>query len=43
LVVTESSVFGFRSLTNTMVIAQSLFVALAYQLEIKYSPHTNAA
>ena len=34
LMVTESSVFGFRSLTNTMVIAQSLFVALAYQLEI---------
>jgi DNA-binding MurR/RpiR family transcriptional regulator len=43
LVVTESSVFGFRSLTNTMVIAQSLFVALAYQLEIKYSPHTQTA
>ena len=43
LVVTESSVFGFRSLTNTMVIAQSLFVALAYQLEIQYSPHTQTA
>ena len=43
LVVTESSVFGFRSLTNTMVIAQSIFVALAYQLEIQYSPLTNTA
>jgi DNA-binding MurR/RpiR family transcriptional regulator len=38
LVVTENSVFGFRSLTNTMVIAQSLFVALAYQLELDYQP-----
>lgn len=38
LVVTESSVFGFRSLTNTMVVAQSLFIALAYQLEIQYAP-----
>jgi hypothetical protein len=32
-----------RDLTNTMVIAQSLFVPLAYQLEIKYSPHTLTA
>ncbi len=39
LVVTESSVFGFRSLTNTMVIAQSLFVALAYEMEIQLSSH----
>lgn len=43
LVVTESSVFGFRSLTNTMVIAQSLFVALAYQLEIQHPPQTHLA
>ena len=41
LIVTESSVFGFRALTNTMVIAQSLFVALAYQLEIQYAPHSS--
>jgi len=35
LVIPESSVFGFRSLTNTMVMAQSLFVALAYRLELQ--------
>jgi DNA-binding MurR/RpiR family transcriptional regulator len=38
LVVHESSTFGFRSLTNTMCLAQSLFIALAYQLELKYRP-----
>jgi DNA-binding MurR/RpiR family transcriptional regulator len=35
LVIPESSVFGFRSLSNTMVMAQSLFVALAYRLELQ--------
>lgn len=35
LVIPESAVFGFRSLTNTMVTAQSLFVALAYRLELQ--------
>lgn len=35
LVISESSVFGFRSLTNTLVVAQSLFVALAYRLELE--------
>lgn len=35
LVIPESSVFGFRSLTNTLVMAQSLFVALAYRLELQ--------
>lgn len=38
LLVSESSVFGFRSLTNTMVLTQSLFIALAYRLEIDYQP-----
>jgi DNA-binding MurR/RpiR family transcriptional regulator len=37
LQVPESSVFGFRSLTNNMLIAQSMFVALAYQLEMQQS------
>lgn len=35
LVIPESSVFGFRSLTNTLMVAQSLFLALAYRLEIE--------
>jgi DNA-binding MurR/RpiR family transcriptional regulator len=35
LVIPESSVSGFRSLTNTLVVAQSLFVALAYRLELQ--------
>ena len=34
LVVPESATFGFRSLTNTMALAQSLFIALAYRLEL---------
>jgi hypothetical protein len=34
----ESSTFGFRSLTNTMCLAQSLFIALAYQTELLYAP-----
>ncbi len=34
LAVKESSVFAFRSLTNTMALCQALFVALAYQMEI---------
>jgi DNA-binding MurR/RpiR family transcriptional regulator len=38
LLVQESSTFGFRSLTNTMCLAQSLFIALAYQLELNYRP-----
>ncbi len=35
LAVKESSVFAFRSLTNTMALCQALFVALAYHMEIK--------
>ena len=38
LVVHESSTFGFRSLTNTMCLAQSLFIALAYRTELAYTP-----
>jgi DNA-binding MurR/RpiR family transcriptional regulator len=38
LQVQETSVFGFRALTNTMAIAQSLFMALAYRLELDYQP-----
>lgn len=38
LLVHESSTFGFRSLTNTMCLAQSLFIALAYHLELDYQP-----
>lgn len=36
LVVQESSTFGFRSLSSTMALAQSLFIALAYRLELSY-------
>jgi DNA-binding MurR/RpiR family transcriptional regulator len=38
LVVHEAETFGFRALTNAMCLAQSLFIALAYQLELKYRP-----
>jgi DNA-binding MurR/RpiR family transcriptional regulator len=38
LLVQETSVFGFRALTNSMAIAQSLFLALAYRLELNYQP-----
>jgi DNA-binding MurR/RpiR family transcriptional regulator len=38
LQVQETSVFGFRALTNTMAVAQSLFLALAYRLELDYQP-----
>ena len=38
LVVPESATFGFRSLTNTMCLAQSLFIALAYRTELLYQP-----
>ena len=38
LVVQESSVFGFRALSGTMALAQCLFIALAYRLELEYQP-----
>ncbi len=40
LLVQESAVLGFRSLTSTMSLAQSLFIALAYRLELAYQPTT---
>jgi DNA-binding MurR/RpiR family transcriptional regulator len=43
LVVQDNSTFGFRSLTSTMGLAQSLFIALAYRLELPYRPTTAAA
>ncbi len=33
-IVHESSTFGFRALTNAMALAQGLFIALAYRLEL---------
>jgi len=39
LLVQDTSVFGFRSLTSTMCLAQSLFIALAYRLELDCMPH----
>ena len=38
LPVQDSATFGFRSLTSTMGLAQSLFIALAYKLELNYQP-----
>ena len=38
LLTQESETFGFRSLTSTMGLAQSLFIALAYRLELAYQP-----
>ena len=38
LLVKESSTFGFRALTNVMALAQSLFIALAYRLELDVRP-----
>lgn len=37
-IVHESSTFGFRALTNAMALAQGLFIALAYRLELSYAP-----
>lgn len=42
LLVQESTTFGFRSLTNTMCLAQSLFIALAYHLELDYQPSSSS-
>jgi DNA-binding MurR/RpiR family transcriptional regulator len=38
LLVQDHATFGFRSLTSTMALAQSLFIALAYRLELDYEP-----
>jgi DNA-binding MurR/RpiR family transcriptional regulator len=40
LLVQDHATFGFRSLTSTMALAQSLFIALAYRLELDYQPTT---
>lgn len=40
LVVQDNSTLGFRSLSSTMCLAQSLFIALAYTLELPYKPTT---
>jgi DNA-binding MurR/RpiR family transcriptional regulator len=37
--VEDNTTFGFRSLTATMALAQSLFIALAYRLELPYRPN----
>jgi DNA-binding MurR/RpiR family transcriptional regulator len=42
LVVQDRSRFGFRSLTSTLGLAQSLFLALAYRLELQPTPGTQA-
>lgn len=42
LLVQETSVLGFRALTNTMALAQSLFLALAYRLELNTPPPTRS-
>ena len=42
LLVQDNSTFGFRSLTSTMGLAQSLFIALAYRLELDYQPTQQA-
>lgn len=38
LIVQDNSTFGFRALTSTMGLVQSLFIALAYALELPYRP-----
>ncbi|MCD2512499.1 MurR/RpiR family transcriptional regulator [Comamonas endophytica] len=36
LVAQDGATFGFRSLTSTMALAQSLFLGMAYRLELAY-------
>jgi DNA-binding MurR/RpiR family transcriptional regulator len=36
LLVQDQATFGFRSLTSTMALAQSLFIALACRLELQH-------
>ncbi|NDY92019.1 MurR/RpiR family transcriptional regulator [Ideonella livida] len=38
LIVQDSATLGFRALTASMGLAQALFVALAYRLELEYVP-----
>ena len=39
LIVQDNATLGFRSLTSSMGLAQSLFVALAYRTELLYQPN----
>jgi len=41
LVVREGSAFAFRSLTGALCLAQALFVALAYRLELEVEETTH--
>ena len=43
LIVQDNSTFGFRSLTSTMSMAQSLFIALAYTLELPYKSNNSSS
>ncbi|MEG1769745.1 MAG: SIS domain-containing protein, partial [Comamonas sp.] len=36
LIAQDGATFGFRSLTSTLALAQSLFLGLAYKLELAY-------
>jgi len=38
LLAQDAATFGFRSLTSTLTLAQSLFLALAYRMELAYEP-----
>ena len=41
LIVREGSAFAFRSLTGALCLAQALFVALAYRLELEIEETTH--
>lgn len=41
LLVQDGATFGFRSLTSTLCLAQSLFLGLAYRLELAYEKKTS--
>lgn len=43
LLVQDSATFGFRSLTSTLCLAQSLFLGLAYRLELAYGKKASRA
>ena len=43
LVVQESTTYGFRSLSSSMGLAQSLFIAMAYKLELPAAQRTAPA
>ena len=38
LIAQDGATFGFRSLTSTLSLAQSLFLGLAYRMELAYEP-----